>query len=1531
MSSNRRHRRLRRVGVAALALTAGLAGTVLTAVPASAHGTHVLVFSKTAGFRHDSIADGIATIRALGEANGFEVVATEDAAAFTDTNLSQYAAVVWLSTTGDVLNAEQQAAFERYIAAGGGYAGVHAAADTEYDWPWYGQLVGSYFKSHPNIQQAVVQVETKNHPSTESLPDTWIRTDEWYSYRSNPRGQVRVLASLDETSYSPTDPSGDHPIAWCKTEGAGRSWYTGMGHTRETYADATFRQHLLGGIRYAAGLAQADCSPDSGGPPVDSDFDQVTLARGAEKTGEPIALAVLPDRKVIHTSRDGRVWLTTPEATTKLAGRVPVYSHDEDGLQGVAVDPGFATDRWVYLYYAPPLNTPTSDAPTNGGPEAFAPYQGHNQLSRFKLTEQGVLDLASEQRVLQVPANRGICCHAGGEIDFDAQGNLYLSTGDDTNPFASDRYTPIDERADRNPAFDAQRSSGNTNDLRGKVLRIKVEDDGSYTIPSGNLFAPGTAKTRPEIYAMGLRNPFRFAVDRRTGWIHLGDYGPDADGANPSRGPGGIVEFNLIKGPGNYGWPYCIGANVPYIDYDFATGASGSAFNCAAPSNNSPNNTGLVDLPPAQPAWIPYDGGSVPEFGSGTESPMGGPTYAFDAANPAVTKFPEYFDGKNFAYEWDRGWIKTIDVGANGERGAIRSFFSSMDLVRPMNLEFGPDGSLYVLDYGSGYFGGAPDSALYRIDFTEGKHTPAVKLAADKTSGPAPLTVRFDPAGTSDKDGPELSWAWDFDGDGTTDSTQAGAVTHTYQALGEYNAKLSVTDPTGLTGSATVTVTVGNTQPVVTITAPANGKVFSFGDAVPFTVTVTDPEDGAIDCSKVTVEYILGHDSHGHPLSPATGCQGTIVTSSEDGHGADANVFGVVNASYTDRGAAGASPLTGSAEVVLQPKIKQAEFFTTSQGIQILEVDGAAGNKRVGHIDNGDWIMFDPVNLAGVGGIGYRVSSGGQGGLIEVHSGAPDGPLVQSMPVVKTGSYETYADLPATPITDPGGTHPLYFVFKGNSGGIFDIDEIRFVPGAVAPLTLVPAESSNAFQGVGIYDSQGAQGGKQVGDIHDGDWIAFNGVDLSQVTGLGYRVASAGVGGRIEVRADAPDGPLLQTTAVANTGNWRTYASLAPTAVTDPGGTHRLYFVFRGGSGALFDIDTIVAAGTWRLGVSDTTAPTTTGTVAPATPGSGWHTSTPVVTLSADEPGTTEYRVGTEWTRYTEPFTLGDGVHNVEYRTTDGSGNVESPKTLQVKVDTTAPLTTATFNPEWNAGAVAVALGATDAGSGPAATEWRLDGGPWTAYAGPVPVSGDGAHTLLYRSRDLAGNVETEKAATIKIDGTAPTLMVSGIAPGQVYGDAADVVVSWSASDATSGLRSVTGALDGKSLLSGAVVPLYTLSLGLHELAVTAEDNAGNRTTSTIAFGTTTSLRDISRLLDRFRSGNLLSAAAYRNLSTQLSKVRAAEAADEDRKAVRELDRFKALVNTKVTNADVRAVLLRDADYVRVTLIGNTQVARRTR
>ncbi|WP_137992300.1 ThuA domain-containing protein [Streptomyces vilmorinianum] len=775
-------------------------------------------------------------------------------------------------------------------------------------------------------------------------------------------------------------------------------------------------------------------------------FQQVTLAKGGEEVGEPMSLAVLPDRSVLHTSRGGELRRTDAAANTEVIGTIPVYSHDEEGLQGIGLDPDFAQNKAIYLYYAPPLTTPTGDAPSDGTPADFAPYEGVNRLSRFTLKADGTLDNASEKKVIDIPATRGICCHVGGDIDFDAQGNLYLSTGDDSNPFASDGFTPIDDRPGRNPAFDARRTSGNTNDLRGKILRIKVADDGTYTIPDGNLFAPGTDKTRPEIYAMGFRNPFRFSVDKATGVLYVGDYGPDAGAADPTRGPAGQVEFARVTKPGNFGWPFCTGNNEPYVDYDFATRISGATFDCGALKNDSPHNTGLVDLPPAEPAWIPYNGGSVPEFGTGSESPMGGPVYRYDAASTSPVKFPESYDGDFFAGEFGRRWIKRIEQSADGAVQSINPVPWTGTQI--MDMAFGPDGALYVLDYGTAWFGGDHNSGLYRIENATGGRSPVAEASATKTSGVAPLKVAFSSAGTTDADGDTLTYSWDF-GDGGTST--APHPTHTYRTNGTYTATVTAKDTSGRTGSASVRVVVGNTAPRITLELPADGALFTFGDEIPFKVTVTDPEDGTIDCAKVKVTYILGHDSHGHPVTSANGCTGTIKTDADGGHDDDANIFAVLDAEYTDGGGGGQAPLTSHDQAKLQPRHRQAEHFDAQSGIRTYDKTQAHGGRTVGDIDNGDWISFTPYNLTGSTRLTARVSSGGAGGFLEIRTGSPTGTLLGSSPVPVTGSWETFQDIDVPLRNVPRRTTQLFLVFKGGAGALYDVDDFTLSAAAAAP------------------------------------------------------------------------------------------------------------------------------------------------------------------------------------------------------------------------------------------------------------------------------------------------------------------------------------------------------------------------------------------------------------------------------------------------------------------------------------------------
>jgi glucose/arabinose dehydrogenase len=690
------------------------------------------------------------------------------------------------------------------------------------------------------------------------------------------------------------------------------------------------KQAFVAALLFAGFAVPTAVASAQGVPPSDRRFEKVVLD---DFPGEPMNLAVLPDGRVLHTTRTGEIRIHNPQTgLNTVAAELDVYQHDEEGLQSVAIDPNFVRNRWVYVYYSPPLDTPADnpttaalnegDAPETGTAADFRRFKGVIRLSRMKLRGE-TLRKGTEQRIIDVPVDRGMCCHVGGNIDFDLAGNLYLSTGDDTNPFSSAGYSPIDDTPGRNPVFDARRSAGNTNDLRGKILRIRPKARGGYTIPRGNLFRRGTARTRPEIYAMGLRNPFRFGIDRETGHLYVGDYSPDADKPDPARGPAGHGRWILIDEPANYGWPFCATHKLAYVDYDFATKTSGAAFSCARPVNDSPHNTGLRRLPPvARPeVWYSYQASphfpelevEGPEGGDGI-APMGGPAYEPVRGNRSVFRFPNSYRGKPFFYEWSRDYIKQMQIRGSRLRG-IQDFGVFVD--NPMDMEFGPDGALYVLEYGDGFFAENPDAQLSKINYVRGNRSPIVKVAATPAGGRAPLTVRFSSAGTSDPDGDRLSFAWDFDADGDVDS-RAANPTHVYRENDSYRPTLKVTDRTRRSASAEALVLVGNQPPVVELTTkPGPREPFAFGQTVTYEVKVTD--DTPVDCAKVTVAYVLGHEQHGHPQSGTAGCTGSITTPVDTGHSGAANLSAIFGASYTDPGDGGAAGLTGTDQVRLQP------------------------------------------------------------------------------------------------------------------------------------------------------------------------------------------------------------------------------------------------------------------------------------------------------------------------------------------------------------------------------------------------------------------------------------------------------------------------------------------------------------------------------------------------------------------------------------------------------------------------------------
>ncbi len=483
---------------------------------------------------------------------------------------------------------------------------------------------------------------------------------------------------------------------------------------------------LLGGVlclSLLTSMAAENPLTVPSGPQEDGAFHKVVLDADRDLDGDgqvddvvvdPLEIAVAPDGRVLFIERAGVVKIWKPDTkATVVAGKLEVFKELEDGLLGIALDPGFARNGWVYLFHSEPATRQVEGVGK----------MGDNLVSRFQLTGD-TLDLSSRKEMLRIPTQREQCCHSAGSLDFDAEGNLYAATGDNTHPGESDGFTPVDERDGRGP-WNALKSAANANDLRGKILRVHPEPDGTATIPKGNLFPPGTPNTRPEIYVMGNRNPWRIAVDRRSGFLYWGEVGPDAGGPDEQRGPAGFDEINQARAAGNFGWPLVIADNKPYRRHDFASRTNGEAWDPLKPLNESRHNTGPKELPPAQPAfiWYPYSASTrFPAVKDGGRTACAGPVYHFDETLVSPTKLPREFDRTLFIHEWSRNWIIAVHLDeenriAKKPDGSLHMerFCTNMTFMRPTDLAIGPDGCLYVLENGSAWVGNK-DTQLVRIE-----------------------------------------------------------------------------------------------------------------------------------------------------------------------------------------------------------------------------------------------------------------------------------------------------------------------------------------------------------------------------------------------------------------------------------------------------------------------------------------------------------------------------------------------------------------------------------------------------------------------------------------------------------------------------------------------------------------------------------------------------------------------------------------------------------------------------------------------
>ncbi|MEM9933011.1 MAG: ThuA domain-containing protein, partial [Bacteroidota bacterium] len=767
----------------------------------------LLVFSKTAGFRHASIKEGKEALLKMAAESNWQIDTTENSEVFTEDNLQSYSTVIFLNTTGDVLNFEQQAAFERYIQAGGGFVGIHSATDTEYDWPWYGGLVGGYFDGHPgdpNVREGKATVVDTDHLSTQGFAEEWIKVDEFYDFKSmNP--SIKLLVTIDKNSYDYGENT-QHPVSWYHDYEGGRSFYTSFGHTPETFSEEQYLKHLKGGITYAIGKNSLNyASVRSLLPPDKTRFAQKVFVEGLN---EPMELDITEDKKLYFIERKGGFYVydTQREIKKKIAD-MPVHTKYEDGLLGLALDPNFSTNGWVYMFYSPVGEEPVQ------------------HVSRFTLYTNDSLDFNSEKVILKIPVQREQCCHSAGSLEFGPDGNLFISTGDDTSPFDINEQTynangfaPLNEKPGFSP-WDAQKSAGNMNDLRGAVLRITPTSDGSYTIPDGNLFSKDGSEGKPEIYVKGCRNPFRISIDSRRKWVYWGDVGPDAGEDNPDRGPRGHDEVNQAKKPGYYGWPYFIGNNKPYKHFNYASGESSEDFyDPAGAVNKSPNNTGPELLPPAQPAfiWYPYaESEEFPMLKKGGRNAMAGPVYYHDDYE-GENKLPEYYDDKVIVYDWMRGWMFAVSLDSEGDLAQMEPFLEQFEFANPVDIVMGPEGAMYVMEYGTSWFEKNADARISRIDFARGNRLPVAKLSVDKPVGGAPMKVTLDASASYDLDSEEqLRYEWTINGESFT--TETPEATYTLKQDGTYQAVVKVIDKEGQSTNASTDIRVGNEPPAITV------------------------------------------------------------------------------------------------------------------------------------------------------------------------------------------------------------------------------------------------------------------------------------------------------------------------------------------------------------------------------------------------------------------------------------------------------------------------------------------------------------------------------------------------------------------------------------------------------------------------------------------------------------------------------------------------------------------------------------------
>ncbi|WP_245737011.1 ThuA domain-containing protein [Micromonospora pattaloongensis] len=722
------------------------------------------------------------------------------------------------------------------------------------------------------VQQAVVEVTDRQHPANKGLPLKWTRTDKWLNWDPNPIGSVHTVAQVGEHTYNAGQAGNGafHPISWCRDYDGGRSFYTGMGRTEESYTgDTRFLGHLLGAIQWTTGMVRGDCQATIGSNYKIERLTARNQAGQLDQIGEPHGLTIAPNGTVFYIGkaacatgpvRDwsdpnvglgcGTIHQWDPKTKqVKLLTTLKVMGNrgsgdelvkNEEGLVGLTLDPKFAQNGWMYAYWMPHESIDREKR------------TGQRTISRFTYDfAQQSIDQSTRKDLLHWTTQIHSCCHAGGGMAFDNDGNLYIGTGDSNSSQGSSGYSGNNWTADyQGLSFqDARRTSGNTNDLNGKILRIHPEPDGTYTIPEGNLFTgneEGGGKARPEIYVMGVRNIARIAYDKKNDWLTAAWVGPDAGAPSPELGPAKYETATIITSAGNQGWPYCMGNKQPYRDRSDtdATVLTGW-YDCDNLKNTSPRNTGLVNIPPARNNMIWYspqgggpvfpertDGSGLPTYvqsestytqpylKGGGQAIMDGPTYhRSEVDTNSGVAWPAYWDNKWFIGDQSNANNRvavTVDPKTVPQQGPpvfgedlrhiIRGGTGDTALQSWMDAKFGPDGALYMVDYAGGFFSLHANQKLIRISYAGGPATPNPSAASARPVVQSqPKTVSFSNARIGG-----VAWEWDF-GDGN--KSRAANPTHTYAAYGTYQATVKVTYADGETATGKFQVLAGCAAP----------------------------------------------------------------------------------------------------------------------------------------------------------------------------------------------------------------------------------------------------------------------------------------------------------------------------------------------------------------------------------------------------------------------------------------------------------------------------------------------------------------------------------------------------------------------------------------------------------------------------------------------------------------------------------------------------------------------------------------------